>query len=180
MGREVRRVPPNWQHPQDEKGYYRPMKDKTAQKAWENWMEEFMKWLTGEHDKTIAKYGENEYPKNEPYRAFCGWNGMPPDPAYYRPEWDESTATWFQVYETVTEGTPVTPPFATQAELVDYLVANGDFWDQRRRQEGRSGMDCGPWNRAAAEKFVGAGWAPSLMMTKNESGVTIKEPRDGI
>ena len=58
----------------------------------------------------------------------------------------DKEATWFQAWETVTEGTPVTPPFATTDELVDYLVTRGDFWDQERGD--------GPWDRKSAEEFV--------------------------
>ncbi len=89
---------------------------------------------------------------------------MPPDPEYYRPQWGEGLATWWQVYETVSEGTPVTPPFATREELVEYLVENGDFWDQARRKRGWTITDCAPWSRATAEKFVlGSGCAPSMI-----------------
>lgn len=74
---------------------------------------------------------------------------MPPEREYYR-SWKDEDATWFQVWETVSEGTPVTPPFATKEELIDYLVANGDFWDQKRRQEQNQGryisMNCEPWS----------------------------------
>jgi hypothetical protein len=81
--------------------------------------------------------------------------------------------TWYQVYETVSEGTPVTPPFETQSELVEYLVANGDFWDQRCRKEGSSIMECAPWSRKQAEAFVyGPGWAPSLISTPETGLVT--------
>ena len=82
--------------------------------------------------------------------------------------------TWWQVYETVSEGTPVTPPFETREELVEYLVANGDFWDQKRRTEGRSSMPCEPWPRKQAESFVfGSGWSPSLVVANGRvmSGV---------
>ena len=72
--------------------------------------------------------------------------------------------TWWQVYETVSEGTPVTPPFATREELVEYLVENGDFWDQKNRAEGGSLMPCDPWSRRNAEAFVmGSGWAPTMI-----------------
>jgi hypothetical protein len=69
----------------------------------------------------------------------------------------DKEATWFQAWETVTEGTPVTPPFATTDELVDYLATRGDFWDQERGD--------GPWDRKSAEEFVKAGWAPTLIVT---------------
>jgi hypothetical protein len=59
----------------------------------------------------------------------------------------------------------VTPAFATAEELIDYLVANGDYWDQERRKEGESEMQCDPWPREAAEKFVrGSGWLPSMIV----------------
>lgn len=194
MGREIRMVPPNWEHPRrdcpHESGRggcsearrnggkcYLPMRDKDAESAFREWQENYAAWLAGEHDRIIAQYGADDYPKNEPYRSFCLWHGQPPDPEHYRPVWTDEEATWVQVYQTVSEGSPVTPPFATRAELVDYLVAHGDFWDQARRAEG-SGMECGPWERANAEAFVNAGWAPSMIVTTGPSGVSIQEPRD--
>jgi hypothetical protein len=180
MGREVRRVPPNWEHPK--KDYpnhrlgrmeqdYQPMRDNDVESAWIEWQREFAKWIGGEGDRIREKYGDEDYPKDEPYRSFCGWHGEPPDPDYYRPRWDESTATWFQVYETVSEGTPVTPPFATKDELVEYLSTYGDFWDQKRGD--------GPWSRANAEQFVSRGHAMSLMVVRTAGSVDIKAPRDG-
>jgi hypothetical protein len=76
-------------------------------------------------------------------------------PPPYHPQ--DKEATWFQAWETVTEGTPVTPPFATTDESVDYLATRGDFWDQERGD--------GPWDRKSAEEFVKAGWAPTLIVT---------------
>ena len=35
--------------------------------------------------------------------------------------------TWWQVYGTVSEGTPDTPAFATSAELIYYLFTYGDY-----------------------------------------------------
>lgn len=89
----------------------------------------------------------------------------------YRPDWKPEEATWFQMYETVSEGTPVTPPFETREELVEYLVANGCFWDQKRRARGLSGdwMRCSPWTREEATKFVfGDGWMPSMTVQNGE------------
>lgn len=144
---------------------YKPLYNQSAEEAWDDWQNDFKGWISGEHDRIIAEYGESDYPKGQPYAAFCRWHGTPPDPSYYRPPWNESEATWWQVYETVSEGTPVTPPFETQEELIEYLVANGDFWDQSRRAEGCSTMNCDPWSREQAEKFVkNSGWAPSFVM----------------
>lgn len=173
MGREIRRVPPNWQHPQEtkfnpfkgkEETSYHPLYNRSAEVEWKEWNAEYAQWLTSEHARVRAEYGEEYYPASQPYASFCRWHGTPPNPEYYRPDWAPEEMTWYQVYETVSEGTPVTPPFATQAELIDYLVANGDFWDQNRRREGRSSMNCDPWPREQAEKFVMGGHStPSLV-----------------
>lgn len=61
----------------------------------------------------------------------------------------------WQVWETVSEGSPVTPVFATAAELVEHLVAGGDAWDRKR---GASG-----WSRKDAEAFVRRGGAPTML-----------------
>lgn len=73
---------------------------------------------------------------------------------------------WWQVWETVSEGSPVTPAFATAEELVDYLVKNGDAWCQKRPDER-------PPTREAAENFVKhAGWVPSGMSSAQTGMVT--------
>ena len=174
MGREIRRVPPNWEHPRAEcrhKNPWRldgcddakahdgmclqPMFDSDFDTALYEWVEEYELWKKGEHP----------HQKDYPYWEYAG---PPPDPAYYHPKW-EVEPTWYQVYETVSEGTPVTPPFATKGELVDYLVEHGDFWDQRRGDGG--------WKHENAEQFVNAGWAPSAWI---HVGVTdLMAPRDG-
>lgn len=155
MGREIRRVPPNWEQPKNERGHLQPMFDQTFSAAAEEWKARLAKHVPSENDG----------------REYWEWDGNPPDREYYRP-WEDEDATWFQVWETVSEGTPVTPPFATKIELVDYLVANGDAWDQSRGNGG--------WGRKAAERFVNAGWAPSMVVFNSGTDVTIKTPRDGI
>lgn len=178
MGRELRRVPANWQHPQEDRPNYRTgqmepryqaMHDSSYLGALNEWIEEHRQWESGEHPSQI-KYGY----RREKYPHFAHYGGNPPSVECYRPDWKPEEMTWWQVYETVSEGTPVTPPFETQAELVEYLVANGDFWDQKRRAEGGSVMSCDPWSRKSAESFVyGAGWAPTFIMAggKFQSGV---------
>ena len=71
----------------------------------------------------------------------------------------------WQVWETVSDGSPVTPVFTTADALIEYLVANGDAWDQHRGDGG--------WSRESAENFVkNTGWAPSLVVSlgKVQSG----------
>jgi hypothetical protein len=148
MGREIRRVPPDWQHPRGDKGRdYRPLYDRSFTEDARAWLDHAIAWDNGTHEDAAEEKGEHPF--------WWQWDGDPPDPAYYRPDWPEDSATAFQVYETVSEGTPVTPVFASKAELVAYLVANGDFWDQERGDGG--------WAREAAERFVEREWAPSLV-----------------
>jgi hypothetical protein len=182
MGREIRKVIHNWEHPKREKynpfkrimeESFQPMHDCPADQAWKEWLADFQKWKDGGRKEEVEKY-ELEYEGMGDYESFCAWAGRPPNPVYYRPAWNEEDMTWFQLYETVSEGTPVTPAFETQDELIDYLVEHGDYWDQKRRKAGDSIMNCDPWPRDQAEKFVkGAGWAPSMVSdgTKMMSGV---------
>ncbi len=53
----------------------------------------------------------------------------------------------WQMWETVSEGSPITPVFATREKLVEHLVT------------------VEAWDRSAADAFTREGWAPSLMMS---------------
>lgn len=153
MGREIRRVPANWEHPKTKLGNeYQPMHDTPYSKAIGEWIKNHLLWECGKHpDQLNGSFGKG-------CRYYAEWAGNPPDVEYYRPDWKPEDMTWYQVYETVSEGTPVSPPFATREELVDYLMNHGDFWDQKRGAK--------PWSRKSAESFVmGSGWAPSIVIT---------------
>lgn len=167
MGREIRRVPPDWKHPRRDTdggpgrtaGDFRPLRDEFFDAALERWYAEWQSWRAATH------------PHWRPGCRYDEWAGGPPDPDHYRHrDWTEAEATHCQMYETVSEGTPVSPVFATPEGLVEYLVAGGDFWDRRRGSGG--------WARAAAEAFVRAGSAPSLRATRTKSGLRVVLPRD--
>ena len=171
MGREIRRVPPNWEHPKAENGNYMVMHDHDFDTAFQEWIAGYELWKKGGHPEQLddpERYTDCEY---------WEWEGNPPNPDYCRPAFKEEP-TWYQVYETVSEGTPVTPPFETKEELVDYLVEHGTFWDVRRVQDGRQPV--AGWPQEAAEKFVENEWAPSFMMTIDEGKMDLKSARDGI
>lgn len=166
MGREIRMVPPNWEHPKKQTlhGFdYQPMRDRTFADEAREWLNDCIAWENGTHED-CAKHKEK-------YPFYWQWAGDPPDAEYYRPAWTEEP-TWVQMYETVSEGTPVTPAFATKEELIDYLVTHGDFWDQKRGDGG--------WKRENAKQFVEAGWAPSMMVERTAAGTKINMPRDGL
>ena len=159
MGREIRMVPPNWQHPRNERGRYLPMFDESYEDAARRWKDDFAAWERGERP---SYWSADEGPAE-----FWDWEGMPPRDEHYRPAWPDGAATWMQAYETVSEGTPVSPPFATPEELVDYLVEHGDFWCQQRPDES-------PPSREAAEAFVRGGWAPSMMIAHTANGTNLR------
>ena len=175
MGREIRRVPPNWDHPKyteensnysKKAGSYIPLYDEDFETRAREWLDECIAWEDGTHVDLVDHF-ENKI--ENPY--FWQWEGDPPDPESYRPRF-ESDPTWYQVYETVSEGTPVTPPFATKEELINYLVEHGDFWDQSRGDGG--------WDRNSAEGFIDREWSPSLVIIKEPDGSGIMySPRDG-
>ena len=156
MGREIRMVPPNWKHPDrdpNENPYRRaglqPMHDQRFDERLAEWLESFDRIRAGNTDD----FERECYP-----RGLADWlQDVPaPHPDYYRP-WKDEEATWFQLWETVSEGTPVSPPFATKEELADHLAAHGDDWGA---SEGKGG-----WGKDMAYKFVmGDGWAPSLVV----------------
>ena len=174
MGREIRRVVPNWMPPRDERGRLQPMYDRDFETAAREWKDGLAEWERGERPEYYSGDASDDM-------EFWEYEGDPPDREYYRPKWGADEATWFQVYETVSEGTPVTPAFATREELIDYLAANGDFWDQSRRARGDSVMACGPWKRENAESFVNAGWAPSMIVVNTPGQAPdVRSPRDGM
>jgi hypothetical protein len=146
MGREIRRVPPNWQHPllDDQRRYatpnswdwtgqgrhFQPLFDEDYESALQSWWDERQLWKAGKH------------PDQQPY-AYEQWAGRAPDPDCYRPAWTDAERTHFQVYETVSEGTPVSPVFASRAAIADWLVNERGY------------------SHEAAEAFAQDGWAPS-------------------
>lgn len=149
MGREIRRVPPNWVHPKDENGVFIPLLDQTYEQALLEWNTNNNLWLKGEHPS------QSEFPAQTSNLTYAQWSDEPPVPQRYRPDYPDEP-THYQVYETITEGTPVTPVFRTPKELADHLVNTGQatpeeasafikdgyatsfFWDPQIRRLQRS------------------------------------------
>jgi len=150
MGREIRKVPVGWEHPKTHHHVrgeeYRPMLKESYEVRAEEWLKNCILWAKGEHPN-----------QNPEYKYFWDYDGNPPDKDYYAPNWTDEEKNGFAVYETVSEGTPVSPTFATREELAQYLAENGDFWDQKRRNGG--------WGIEQARAFCNAGWAPSMIGT---------------
>ena len=129
-------------------GELRPCYDIDYDSAAVQWMKELKEWEAGTHPELCD------------YIKYYWEYSSPPDKTTCRPRF-EKEPTWFQVYETVSEGTPVTPPFSSKAELVEYLVEYGDDWS-------------GPVSRQSAMAFVETEWAPSMVISNGVVTVGIE------
>lgn len=105
MSRELRRVHPTWEHPKDTQGNYIPLSDGF------DWDKDLTRWLE------VAEEFESE----ELAEAVGYYK---PNSKEYMPRWTEDEATHYQWYETVSEGTPVSPPMASKEALAAWLSGN--------------------------------------------------------
>ncbi|HUW08320.1 MAG TPA: hypothetical protein VM537_01260 [Anaerolineae bacterium] len=145
MSREIRRVPPNWKHPKDHKGRYKPLFDEDYATALADWQRQADQWENGTHPDLVKS------PELQEKYAFPEWCGEAPDPDYYRPAWTEAEATAYQVYETVSEGTPDSPVFDSEADLRQWLLDQGH-------------------SEKATDAFMEYKWAPSAIMAISTEG----------
>lgn len=158
MGREIRRVPPNWEHPRKRNGEYESLYDGSLyQEMSKEWHESYLLWVKGIHHYQLT-YRDNSHK----FKYFFEYD-MPPNKEEYT-DVNPKECSWYQVYQTVSEGYPVTPPFATQEELINYLVEKGDFWMQKEFDLGE--INKRGYDRKAAEQFVKEdGYAPSFVVS---------------
>jgi hypothetical protein len=117
MSRELRRVPPNWVHPRRANGRYEPLHDKTYREACEE-REAFRAAWQGD-GIGLSEFARKQRDAGDEMEEWEPYVGSPED---YRPDWPEDTRTAFQYYETVSEGTPVSPVFETLLDLAQHLA----------------------------------------------------------
>lgn len=146
MSREIRRVPANWNHPKTDivdrnwELRYQAMMQIDYNETYSEWEKEVSDWkkafdifssgvemelsVLNDHceyeTKVVVNTDDNAY---DAFVSHYGEPPTPPNPAYYMP-----TGTWYQLFQTISEGTPISPPFETAEELIVYLEKNGDFW----------------------------------------------------
>lgn len=182
MGREIRRVPLDWQHPRyteedmAARPYirnwtsprYKPLFEGTGLKrSTEEWDAGFKEWCAGER-LTVEKDDPDLAAKYEGLSDLDSYNeyhGEKPNPSDYTPAWTPEEAVGYQVYETVSEGTPVSPVFKTTDEIIAWLTGP------------RGGPD-DPWDNCgqtleAAKKFLEWGSAPSMVIVRGGSDAGI-------
>ena len=124
MGREVRRVPANWKHPKKANGQYIPLLDygKPYSQVAREWDEEKAQWKKG-YRLDWSKDGRVFKPRtSDETGTYTKWNGPRPVPEDFMPEWPESEKTHYQMYETCSEGTPISPVMASPEELARWLA----------------------------------------------------------
>ena len=103
MGREVRHVAANWEHPKDEYNKrYKPL-----------------------HEGYSERLAEFELMRREKgLQEALDYFGGAPDVNDYMPEWKEAETTHIQMYETCSEGTPISPVMDTPENLARWLADN--------------------------------------------------------
>ncbi|HEX9640586.1 MAG TPA: hypothetical protein VGB13_04660 [Candidatus Krumholzibacteria bacterium] len=128
MGREIRRVPPDWEHPRDPRGRYIPLSDgRDYHEDAALWLTELAAWEAGTHRYLTGeglKDGKPWTTKSE-HRYWWDYDGPPPEARHHMlVDVPESECTHYQLYETTSEGTPHhdCPVFATLGALIDWAA----------------------------------------------------------
>lgn len=151
MGREVRRVPADWEHPQEDNPYtgrrgYKPMHGRDWASEAAEWDAERERWERGER----PSYASDEA-ADLPYDQ---WSGPRPYSGDYMPNWTEAERTHLMMYEDTSEGTPISPAFKTPEELAQWLADSG------ASAFGSSTASYEAWLNIAR-----GGWAPSMVIS---------------
>jgi hypothetical protein len=148
MGREIRMVPANWEHPKNSEGDYKPMFMIYYEDVLDEWIENHYLWLKKEHPD------QKEYSETKNYKYYAEWVGSPPDIEEYLIE--KEPLVWVQMFENISEGTPLSPSFETKKELIKWLSENKNYWDE------------GPMPYEGAKKFVEQGYCSSFIIQNNK------------
>ncbi len=147
MGRELRRVPKNWDHPKNEDGQYVSLSENYLERVsdWVKMVNDFSECVNKiEQDGVVIRYGKEICSFKDLHEWFDGELDAP-DPKDYMPSGD-----WYQSFQNVSEGTPISPPFETSEELVDWMSNNLDYWGTQ-------------WTREGAQHLVNGGYVPSAV-----------------
>ncbi len=159
MGRELRMVPPGWEHPKDTDGRHIPLLDSMPRAAMQrqvaSWYEQRDLWEHGKHPDQRSDLAAQT-------RTFTEWHGAPPNPDEHMPCWEPQERTHFQMYETCSEGTPISPVCESAEELARWLVDNN-----------ASAFAGETASYDAWLATIKRGWAPSALLIggKMQSGV---------
>lgn len=167
MGREARRVPAGWEHPRDNGRDWIPLFPQDQYRDYEReaaeWEEGKTKWAAG----LRKNYGTGEpwisVDEGDQEMPYEEWAGEKPNSDDYMPKWTAEEATHYQMYETVTEGTPISPVMELPEALARWLTDND--------ANAGAGMHA---NYKAWLRVCRGGYAPSMVLSggKLRDGVT--------
>lgn len=121
MGREIRMVPANWNHPAKvvDRGniQFVPLLGGSFPERASQYAAEKEKWDHGEFPDWAGEESKK--------LSFEEFEGQAPNADDYMPEWKLEEKTHLMMYEDTSEGTPISPAFATPEELARWLTENG-------------------------------------------------------
>jgi len=120
MGREVRIVPPTWEHPKQKNGRHAPLFGRGFADELKEWETGKAKWDEGFRDNWEGGWVARE--GDELNMTFADWHGRQPIAEDYMPE---AEATHLMMYENCSEGTPISPAFDAPEKLARWLADNG-------------------------------------------------------
>jgi hypothetical protein len=169
VGRQVRMVPADWQHPKAFNTFrqsmeYVPLYDggrRSYEREAAEWETGWQKWQEG----FVQGYGDQApwTPRTpEDGDRYTDYAGARPSPDDYMPNWPEEQRTHLMMYEDTTEGTPISPAFETPEELARWLADNG---------ASAFASDTATYDQWLA--MARRGWAPSMIVADGKimSGV---------
>lgn len=162
MGREVRRVPQNWDHPKNEYGNYKPLLGSSFKESLKDWEEGKKQWYNGFRESWDDKKPWKPKEEDELEMSYEEWGGEKPVKEDYMPEWDEKELTHIQMYEDTSEGTPISPVFDNAEDMAKWLA------DNNASAFGSMTATYEQWLST-----INAGWSPSMVADRNglRSGV---------
>ena len=166
MGREVRMVPANWQHPKDLKGNYVPLFD-NFNKAVETWDIENQKWEEGFVSDYSGGWRERS-PSNTASETYTDYAGERPKQEDYMPDFPIAERTHYMMYEDTSEGTPLSPPCETPEILASWLANNN------ASSFGKDTASYGQWLEMIKSKWsVGAVFTPETGLISGVEATTL-------
>lgn len=109
MWREIRKVPEDHKHDM-KNGRYIPMLSI-------EFYDKYYKWISRE------EFYDGHWDDEEYYNLCMNQSS-------YHKKW-----SYYQLYENVSDGTPLSPAFKTQSELKNWLINNLDYWGNQWQEK---------------------------------------------
>ncbi len=154
MSREVRRVPASWEHPKYGSGRLIPLLGGSFGAKLQQYKEEACQWALG-NQRSYNSKGPKFVPRDAETdgMTFEVWDGEIPNQEDYMPDWPEAECTHYQMYETTSEGTPISPVMETPEALARWLADNN----------ASAFADMGATYDQWLTMIKGSGWAPTAV-----------------